>query len=107
MGYLKGVNLLPATGEWAYDSVPYQGMRAGTATLAQLNLAIGGPAGTKTDRDYSLDRLQAQFPGCATVALVVAWFGNSTESSRHARSIRRRPIIGGAFEKCVGGGWLR
>jgi len=104
MGYLKGVNLLPATGEWTYDSVPYQGMRPATPAFAQLNLNCN-PAGTRTDCDYSLDRLQQQFPDCGTVALVVAWFGNSTDAAT-CHIYPSTTFIGGAFEKYSGGSWV-
>jgi hypothetical protein len=58
MSYLNGVNLLPATGEWTYDSVPYQGKRAGATGYTQLNLNYN-PSGTMTDCDYSLDQLMS------------------------------------------------
>jgi hypothetical protein len=103
MSYLKGVNLLPATGEWTYDSVPYQGQRVGASSYTQLNLNFN-PSGTKTDCDYALDQLQAQFPDCATVAVVVAWFGNSTGAST-CQVYPSTTFIGGSFEKYVGGTW--
>ncbi len=104
MGYLKGVNLLPATGEWTYESVPYQGRRAGVPGYTQLNLNYN-PSGTRTDCDYSLDQLQAQFPDCETVALVVAWFGSSTDAVT-CQVYPSTTFIGGAFEKYVAGAWV-
>lgn len=102
MGYINGVNLLPATGEWIYDSVPYQA-RLGTAAYVQQNLNFN-PNGTKTDCDYSLDRLQSQFPDCETVALVVAWFANSVDASV-CQIYPSTTFIGGSFQKYVGGAW--
>ncbi|MFZ0606855.1 MAG: glycoside hydrolase TIM-barrel-like domain-containing protein [Xanthobacteraceae bacterium] len=104
MTYINGVNLLPATGEWTYDSVPYQGRRAGETAFAQLNLNAN-PGGSKTDCDYALDQLQAAFPGCGTVALVVAWFGSST-SAAACQVYPSTTFIGGAFEKYSGGAWV-
>ena len=104
MTYICGVNLLPATGEWAYDSVPYRGRRAGVTGYTSLNLNCN-PSGAKTDCDYSLDQLQAQFPDCETVALVVAWFGSSTEAAT-CQVCPSTTFIGGAFEKYVGGIWV-
>ena len=104
MTYITGVNFLPATGEWTYDSVPYQGRRADQTGFAQLNLNYN-PSGTKTDCDYSLDQLQAQFPGCQTVAIVVAWFGSSTEAAT-CQVYPSTTFIGGAFEKYAGETWL-
>ena len=103
MTYIRGVNLLPATGEWAYDSVPYQGRRAGVTGYTQLNLNYN-PAGSRTDCDYALDQLAAQFPDCETVALVVAWFGSSTDAST-CQVYPSTTFIGGSFEKYGGGSW--
>jgi hypothetical protein len=104
MTYLSGVNLLPATGEWTYDSVAYRGMRAGATGYSQLNLNYN-PSGTKTDCDYSLDQLQAQFPGCTTVAVVVAWFGSSPNTAT-CQVYPSTTFIGGAFEKYSGSAWV-
>jgi uncharacterized protein (TIGR02217 family) len=103
MTYINGVNLLPATGEWIYDSVPYQGRRSGAIGFTQLNLNYE-PSGTKTDCDYSLDQLQVQFPGCETVAIVVAWFGDSTDAAS-CQIYPATTFIGGTFEKYAGGTW--
>ena len=80
-----GVHLLPATGEWAYDTVPY--------VAAQRNFSNGtldppasvntnyAPGGSKTDYSYALDQLQAAHPDCETVSVVCAWFFNSEDAS--------------------------
>ena len=104
MTYLKGVNLLPATGEWVYDSVPYQAKRLSDTAFTQQNLNYN-PSGTKTDCDYSLDRLQAQYPDCETVALVVAWFASSTDAST-CQIYPSTTFVGGTFEKYAGGTWV-
>jgi len=83
MSYLLGVNLLPSTGEYTYDTIPYLGQRVTEAASTSINrYANGGPnAGTGSVTDYSIamDDLQAEFPGCTTVALVVSWFGSATD----------------------------
>lgn len=96
MGYILGVSLLPASGEFTYDTIAYLGQRfvekiqTGPNTykdiytpLQSINrYANGGPdAGTGNVTDYiiALNNLQSQFPGCTTVSLVIAWFGNSTD----------------------------
>jgi uncharacterized protein (TIGR02217 family) len=103
MGYINGVNLLPATGEWVYDSIPYRGMRSGGSSYVPQNLNFN-PSGTETDCDVSLDQLQAQYPGCGTAALVVAWFGSSIDASA-CQIYPSTTFIGGSFEKYVSGAW--
>ena len=78
MTIVNGVNLLPASGEWVYDTLAHRSQEiTQTAPVVQnLNYA---PNGTKTDYSFALDQLQAQFPSCTTVSLIVAWFGSSTD----------------------------
>lgn len=38
MGFLKGVNLLPSTGEFTYDTLPYRGRRAGESAKKKSRL---------------------------------------------------------------------
>ena len=85
MGFIGGVHLLPSTGEWTYDTVPY--------IAAQHNFTVGGldgaasvntffaPGGAKTDYSYAIDQLQAAHPECGTVGVVVSWFFDSTDAS--------------------------
>jgi hypothetical protein len=77
MSYVSGVNLLPATGEFTYDTVAYRGQRAQPpGPLLQIN-AYANQASFRTDLELSIDQLLAAFPGCETVAIVCAWFFNS------------------------------
>ena len=78
MGYVNGVNLLPSTGEFAYDPVPYF-LKISPTDLQPLNLYASGGVGATTDYTIALNNLQAELSGCETVALIVAWFGNSTD----------------------------
>ena len=105
MTYISGVNLLPATGEFTYDTIPYLGQRVTESSLTSINrYANGGPlAGTGTTTDYTIaiDDLQAQFPGCATVSVVVAWFGSSTDIAA-CRIYPSTTYINGAFQQAGG-----
>ncbi len=103
MSYIKGVNLLPSTGEWTYDVVPYQGRRVTEPAISAVNTYFA-PGGSKTDLDYAIDQLQSEFPDCGTVALVVAWFGDSTDAS-NCKVYPSTTYIGGAFERWDGGVW--
>ena len=103
MASLSGVHLLPATGEFTYDTIAHQGAAAGEALLP-LN-AFFAPGGTKTDCAYALDQLQAAHPECATVSLVCAWFADSLE----AASCRIYPatyFIGGSFTQASESSWI-
>lgn len=100
---LLGVNLLPATGEWVYDPIPHRAAQANGAGPVTVNLNAA-PAGTVTDYSISIDRLQSQYPDCATVSLVVAWFGNSTDVAR-CEIYPSTNYIGGSSERLVDGVW--
>jgi GTA TIM-barrel-like domain/Conserved hypothetical protein 2217 (DUF2460) len=104
-GFVNGVNLLPSTGEFTYDTIPYLGQRATETVLTSINrYANGGPlAGTGNTTDYSiaLDNLQAEIPDCATVALVIAWFGNSIDVSV-CKIYPSTTYINGSFQQTSG-----
>ena len=106
MGYINGVNLLPSTGEFTYDTIPYLGQRVTESVLTSINrYANGGPSagtGTVTDYTISLNNLQSEFPGCTTVALVVSWFGNSTDVTA-CRIYPSTTYINGTFQQALGG----
>jgi len=102
MSYILGVNLLPSTGEFTYDTVPYLGQRVTEPNLTSINRYASGNSGTVTDYTIALDQLQAQLPGCETVALVIAWFGNSTDITA-CQIYPSTTYIGGAFQKAAGG----
>jgi uncharacterized protein (TIGR02217 family) len=106
MGYINGVNLLPSTGEFTYDTIPYLGRRVTESLLTSINrYANGGPlAGTGTVSDYSIaiNQLQAAFPGCTTVAVVVAWFGNSADVTA-CQIYPSTTYINGTFQQASGG----
>ena len=96
-----GVCLLPASGEWVYDTLPRRAAHAGDATPAVLNL--NAPT-ARTDYQVALDQLQQQLPGCTTVSLVVAWFGSSTDVTRcQVHPATNYP--GGSADALVNGTW--
>ena len=99
----RGVNLLPASGEWVYDPVPHRAAHPSDAVPAPVNL-YAAPGGTRTDYSLAIDQLQARYPGCTTVSLVVAWFGNATDVTRCA-IYPSTTYPGGAAEALVGGAW--
>ena len=98
-----GVNLLPATGEWVYDPIPHRATQAGGIGPTTVNLNAA-PNGIVTDYSIAIDQLQSQYPGCTTVSLVVAWFGNSTDVT-HCEIYPSTNYIGGSAESFVNGIW--
>jgi Putative phage tail protein/GTA TIM-barrel-like domain len=106
MSYINGVNLLPSTGEFTYDAIAYLGRRVTEASLTSINrYANGGPSaasGATTDYTIAIDNLQAEFPGCTTVSLVVSWFGNSTDITA-CQIYPSTTYIGGTFQQASGG----
>ncbi|MGH6936681.1 MAG: baseplate megatron protein TIM-barrel domain-containing protein, partial [Methylocella sp.] len=66
--------------EFTYATTARVGQRVSEPALIGINFYLaGGPP--KTDFSYAIDQLQAAFPACQTVAVVCAWFGNSTLAS--------------------------
>ena len=100
MAQLFGVCLLPASGEFVYDTLPARGAQwnpsAGTLEAFEAVNCTHAPGGAKTDYSYALDQLQAAHPECTTVALVCAWFGNSTDAAE-CRIYPSTNFIKGAF----------
>ncbi len=99
----RGVNLLPASGEWVYDPLPHRAAHAGESAPAVVNLHAA-PGGTQTDYSLAVDQLQARYPGCTTVSLVVAWFGNATDVTACA-VYPATNYPGGTGEALVDGAW--
>ncbi len=107
MSYINGVNMLPSTGEFTYDTIAYLGQRVTEASLTSINrYASGGPlaaTGSTTDYTKALNDLQAAFPDCTTVALVVSWFGNSTDVTA-CQIYPSTTYINGVFQQASGAG---
>jgi len=69
---IKGVALIPGTGEYALATTPvHYDLGIGEIRAANINSASG-----KADLVTSLDQLENELPACGTVSLVVSWFGN-------------------------------
>jgi hypothetical protein len=99
MGYVVGVHLLPATGEFTYDTIAYEGAGVGAA-MSGLNTFFA-PGGSKTDYSEAMDQLVAAHPECTTVALVCAWFANSLEAS-NCQIYPATTFVGGVFQRSGG-----
>ena len=98
--YIGAINLIPATGEFTYDTIAYSGQQPG-GVMASIN-TYHAPGGTKTDVEFALDQLQATLPNCATVAIVVQWLANSLNAAT-CQIYPSSTYIGGAFEPMAGG----
>jgi hypothetical protein len=109
MTYINGVNLLPGTGEFTYDTLAHMGRRVTEPAAVPINgyasgATAGSYAGEDTDFTRSIDALQAEFPACTTVALIVSWFFDS----RTAGTCKIYPsttYIGGNFAYWTGSAW--
>jgi hypothetical protein len=99
-----GINLLPASNEWVYDPLPHRAARSNETTLVVQNQFAGGSGGV-TDYTLALDQLQASLPGCGTVSLVCAWFGNALDMTTCA-VYPSTTFIGGSSEVQTAGGWV-
>ena len=74
---IRGVSLIPGTGEFAYSpsEVTRESGRANT-TFDNVHSRQG-----RTDWSVSLDQLQALLPNVKSVSLVVSWFGTSLDAA--------------------------
>ncbi|HXT06219.1 MAG TPA: glycoside hydrolase TIM-barrel-like domain-containing protein [Roseiarcus sp.] len=100
MPTLTGVHLLPATGEFTYDTIAFLGQRTTEPGLTAINAYAGG--GATTDCAIALNQLQAQHPECATVSLVCAWFCDGLTAGA-CNVYPTTTYIGGAFQQASGG----
>ncbi|WP_126975622.1 baseplate multidomain protein megatron [Frigidibacter oleivorans] len=69
---VRGVALMPGTGEYALATTP---VRFSTGPGAAVTVNQHMP-GERTDLLRSLDQLQAELPACRSVSLIVSWFGD-------------------------------
>ena len=99
MPTLTGVHLLPATGEFTYDTLVYLGQRTTETGLSTIN-AYAGQAPT-TDYSVSINQLQAQHPECGCVSVVCAWFFDSTNAAA-CHVFPSTTYIGGTFKQAAG-----
>jgi len=109
MTYINGVNLLPGTGEFTYDTLAHMGQRVTETSATPINVYASGTtagsyAGEDTDFTRSIDALQAEFSGCTTVALIVSWFFDGVTAGS-CKVYPSTTYIGGNFSYWTGSGW--
>ena len=76
-GKIRGVALIPGTGEYALATTPVHfSSGPGENTSANVNNARGG-----TDLLASLEDLREEAPACNSMSLVVSWFGSDLRCS--------------------------
>ncbi len=102
MPYIPGVHLLPATGEFTYDTEPYSGKRASEPSLSAINTYFS-PGGSKTDYSYALNQLQATHPECGAVSVVCAWFCDGLTAG-DCNIYPSTTYLGGSFQNFSGAG---
>ncbi len=75
---IRGVALIPGTGEYALATSPvYLESAPGVSTAANVNTPSGG-----TDFGNSVQALDEELPNCGAVSLVVSWFGDDLRCDR-------------------------
>jgi hypothetical protein len=108
--YINGVNLLPGTGEFTLDTVAHLGQRPATEPAAvPINVYASGAtagsyAGEDTDFIRAIGNLQAEFPGCTTVSLIVSWFFDSITAGS-CKVYPSTTYINGNFSYWNGSAW--
>ncbi|RMH48627.1 MAG: hypothetical protein D6686_10175, partial [Alphaproteobacteria bacterium] len=80
-GLIRGVTMIPGSGEFVYATGAVR--RGGAGTQQAENLHADRE---RTDFAVSLDRLEALAPSVESVSLVVSWFGNNLRAGN--RTIR-------------------
>ncbi len=98
-GLVRAVTLIPASGEFAYATVPVKkSSGAGSATVAEnLNAIPETP-----DIVVALERLQSMAPAVESVSLVVAWFGDDLR----AGNCKIRPGVEVAAKTTTPSAWV-
>ena len=98
-GLVRAVTLIPASGEFAYATVPVKkSSGSGSATVAEnLNAIPETP-----DIVVALDRLQSMAPAVESVSLVVAWFGDDLR----AGNCKVRPGVEVAAKTTTPSAWV-
>ncbi|WP_421792250.1 baseplate multidomain protein megatron [Hyphobacterium sp.] len=69
---IRGVDLIPASGEFAYSTTPInEVLGPGRQRAININNARGA-----SDFEVAIDDLERSLPNCKSVLIVSAWFGN-------------------------------
>lgn len=75
---VRGVNLIPGSGEFVYaPSVIEDQIKAGKSRPINMNNLQGAP-----DITLALDQLEDQLPNCASVSIIVSWFGTDIRAGQ-------------------------
>ena len=75
---IKGVALIPGTGEYALATTPvFLSREYGEQQSMNVNTASG-----KTDFAVAIEALDEELPECQSVSLVVSWFGNDLRAGQ-------------------------
>ena len=75
---LRGVAVIPGTGEYALATTPVSFRRSlGQTEWVNMNAPSGA-----SDFTTSMDALDAELPNCDAVSLVVCWFGDDLRASQ-------------------------
>ncbi len=75
---LRGVALIPGTGEYALATTP---VHADRGLGARRSINVNTPAGG-TDLSVALAALREELPACMSVSLVVSWFGGDLRAGQ-------------------------
>lgn len=115
---VTGATMVPATGEFVYDTVPYRGARSG-ASVEEINRhtavsdGAGGytsgavTAGQLTDFVRSVQQIITNFPNLKHISLVVSWFLNTTDLGDSSLKVYPTTTYKyGSFEKWNGSAWI-
>jgi hypothetical protein len=75
---LKGVVLIPGSGEFVYAQTPVERKVGRISSVAEnTHTSLGG-----TDWSISIDQLQSNLPNAQSVSLVVSWFGDDLRADQ-------------------------
>jgi GTA TIM-barrel-like domain len=75
---IKGVAMIPGTGEYALATTPvFLSREFGEQQSMNVNTASG-----KTDFAVAIEALDEELPECQSVSLVVSWFGNDLRAGQ-------------------------
>ncbi|PUB13121.1 baseplate multidomain protein megatron [Yoonia sediminilitoris] len=98
---VKGVALIPGTGEYALATTPvYLSQGFGKRLAINTNSPMGG-----TDFTVSMNALEQELPACKSVVVVVSWFGDDLRCGECSvqPKIEQREVDSGRMPWTVGG----
>lgn len=75
--WFNGLHLIPATGEFTYDTEAISVKPSGGSVFIPINTYTNG--GLPSDYSVAMDNLAAAYPFCKTISVVVSWFTNAVD----------------------------